>query len=163
MRLIRRNIITLREAEKLIEKYYEGETSVDEENQLRTFLAQSNVTEQFEAEKAIFGYFEHKKSKKQFTLQPYRRWMAVAAVLAGVIISVSTFQRAGNTNYAFVDGEKITEIQTVKSLAYMTMVSLVSDNNEVEDGLDNLRNDEMIKNQLDEFSGIELLQKNNRK
>ena len=61
MKLNRRNIITVDEAEKLIEKYYEGETTVAEENQLRTFLAQSNIHSQFEAEKAIFGYYESKK------------------------------------------------------------------------------------------------------
>ena len=156
MRLYRRNIITLQEAEKLIEKYYEGETTVDEENQLRTFLAQSNVPERFEAEKAIFGYFERKKSKKQFTLQPYLRWMEVAAVVAGVIISVSIFQRAGNTNYAYVDGKKITDMQTIKSLAHSTIINVASDNNEVKQGLDNLKNNEIIKTQLDVFPGIEL-------
>ena len=61
MKLNRRNIITVQKAEKLMEKYYEGSTTVAEENQLRTFLAQSNVPPQFEAEKTIFGYYESKK------------------------------------------------------------------------------------------------------
>ena len=156
MRLNKRNIITDQEAEKLIEKYYEGETTVDEENQLRTYLAQSNVPDRFEPEKAIFGYFESKKPKKRFILQPYLRWMEVAAVVAGVIISVSLFQRAGNTNYAYVDGKKITDMQTIKSLAHSTIINVVSDNNEVKQGLDNIKNNEMIKTQLDVFSGIEL-------
>ena len=156
MKLNKRNIITDQEAEKLIEKYYEGETTVDEENQLRTYLAQSNVPDRFEPEKAIFGYFESKKPKKRFILQPYLRWMEVAAVVAGVIISVSLFQRAGNTNYAYVDGKKITDMQTIKSLAHSTIINVVSDNNEVKQGLDNIKNNEMIKTQLDVFSGIEL-------
>ena len=155
MKLIRRNIITVDEAEKLMEKYYEGSTTVAEENQLRTFLAQSNVPPQFEAEKTIFGYYESKKDRKNFRLQPYLRWAAAAVITAGVIISVSIFQASGKTNYAYINGVKITDTQEIISLAHST-INYVSDNNEVEDGLDNLKNDETIKNQLDAFSEIEL-------
>ena len=155
MKLIRRDIITVDEAEKLIEKYYEGETTVAEENQLRTFLAQSNVPPQFEAEKAIFGYYESKKARKHFRLQPYLRLAAAAVIAAGVIIPVSIFQASGKTNYAYINGVKITDTQEIISLA-QTTINYVSDNNEVEDGLDNLKNDETIKTQLDAFSEIEL-------
>ena len=155
MKLIRRNIITVDEAEKLMEKYYEGSTTVAEENQLRTFLAQSNVPPQFEAEKTIFGYYESKKDRKNFRLQPYLRWAAAAVIAAGVIIPVSIFQASGKTNYAYINGVKITNTQEIISLA-QTTINYVSDNNEVEDGLDNLMNDETIKTQLDAFSEIEL-------
>ena len=155
MKLIRRNIITVDEAEKLMEKYYEGSTTVAEENQLRTFLAQSNVPPQFEAEKTIFGYYESKKDRKNFRLQPYLRWAAAAVIAAGVIIPVSIFQASGKTNYAYINGVKTTNTQEIISLA-QTTINFVSDNNEVEDGLDNLKNDETIKNQLDAFSEIEL-------
>ncbi|MEZ7867583.1 MAG: hypothetical protein QMB37_09055 [Paludibacteraceae bacterium] len=155
MKLIRRNIITIQEAEKLMEKYYEGSTTVAEENQLRTFLAQSNVPPQFEAEKTIFGYYESKKDRKNFRLQPYLRWAAAAVITAGVIIPVSIFQASGKTNYAYINGVKITDTQEIISLAHST-INYVSDNNEVEDGLDNLKNDETIKSQLDAFSEIEL-------
>ena len=150
MKLIRRDIITVDEAEKLMEKYYEGSTTVAEENQLRTFLAQSNVPPQFEAEKAIFGYYESKKGRKHFRLQPYLRWAAAAVIAAGVIIPVSIFQASGKTNYAYINGVKITDTQEIISLAHST-INYVSDNNEVEDGLDNLKNDETIKNQLESF------------
>ena len=155
MKLIRRNIITVDEAEKLMEKYYEGSTTVAEENQLRTFLAQSNVPPQFEAEKTIFGYYESKKDRKNFRLQPYLRWAAAAVIAAGIIIPVSIFQASGKTNYAYINGVKITDTQEIISLAHST-INYVSDNNEVEDGLDNLKNDETIKNQLESFSEIEL-------
>ena len=155
MKLIKRDIITVDEAEKLMEKYYEGSTTVAEENQLRTFLAQSNVPPQFEAEKTIFGYYESKKDRKNFRLQPYLRWAAAAVITAGVIIPVSIFQASGKTSYAYINGVRITNTQEIISLA-QTTINYVSDNNEVEDGLDNLKNDETIKNQLDAFSEIEL-------
>ena len=155
MKLIKRDIITVDEAEKLMEKYYEGSTTVAEENQLRTFLAQSKVPPQFEAEKAIFGYYESNKDRKNFRLQPYLRWAAAAVITAGVIIPVSIFQASGKTNYAYINGVKTTNTQEIISLAHTT-INFVSDNNEVEDGLDNLKNDETIKNQLDAFSEIEL-------
>ena len=155
MKLIKRDIITVDEAEKLMEKYYEGSTTVAEENLLRTFLAQSNVPLQFEAEKAIFGYYESKKARKHLRLQPYLRWAAAAVIAAGVIIPVSIFQASGKTSYAYINGVRITNTQEIISLA-QTTINYVSDNNEVEDGLDNLKNDETIKNQLDAFSEIEL-------
>lgn len=68
MKITKRNNISLQEAEKLIERYYEGETSVAEENLLCEYLSGKNVPARFEAEKAILGYFASEKRRKAFGL-----------------------------------------------------------------------------------------------
>lgn len=45
------------EVKKLLEKYYEGDSSVDEEIILKEFFSRDEVPEELEAEKDIFCYF----------------------------------------------------------------------------------------------------------
>lgn len=46
------------ELKKLIEKFYEGETTVEEERLLRAFFSGNDVPAGYDAEKAIFGLFQ---------------------------------------------------------------------------------------------------------
>lgn len=157
MKLLKRNIITIQEVEKLIEKYYEGETSVAEEQQIREFLAGKNVPAQFEAEKAIFGYFESEKQKKPVRFTPnFLKWSAVASVVAvAVFIAVLFTNQPVSTGYAYVDGRKITNKEVIRSLALTTVSQLATANNELEVGLENIQPNEVIERQLDAFAGIE--------
>lgn len=45
------------ELNSLLEKYYSGESTDDDEKFLRAFFSGSDIPEGYEAEKAIFGYF----------------------------------------------------------------------------------------------------------
>jgi hypothetical protein len=45
------------ELKRLVEKYYNGESTEEEENTLRDFFNTNNVPEGYEAEKEIFSYF----------------------------------------------------------------------------------------------------------
>lgn len=45
------------ELNRLLEKYYSGESTVEEEEALKTFFTEADTTEGYEAEKAIFGYY----------------------------------------------------------------------------------------------------------
>lgn len=140
---LKKNNLTFRQADELIEKYYEGKTSCCEEDLLRKFFLQSNLPSTYDAEKAIFGYFQPEKSiqKKSFTLKPLYRSIAVAAAVALVIVSVYKFNPAPK-NYAYVDGKKITNMERVKSLANSSLTDVSSENNVVEE-------------QLEQFSDIE--------
>jgi len=59
-----RKLINIQEAATLVNKYYEGYTSGEEEKLLYTFLSQKNLPKQFEADKAILGYFASRKKKR---------------------------------------------------------------------------------------------------
>jgi len=81
--------------EKLLEKYFEANTTVAEEETLRKYYAQESVATHLEQYAPMFQYFSHAKEER-FTKQvPIKtnarkhifRWVAVAAVavlLAGV-------------------------------------------------------------------------------
>ncbi len=157
MKKIKHTLITHQEAEKLIVKYYEGGTSVTEERQLQEFLSQKNLPAQFEAEKAMFGYFESEKpTKKRIQLPRNFKWMASAAVVAGIaFLSVIFINKPAESNYAYINGVKTTDLQMIKTLAQSTVYSLAEENTELESDLKNIRENNVIDNQLDVFSGIE--------
>lgn len=149
-------VISNTQADKLLEKYYEGKTSVKEENQLRTFLTQPDIPERFDADRDIFGYFERKKVK-QTMLLPYNfKWAAAVAVIAVVISGGLFFYRNPATvSYAYIDGEKTTDENTVKSLAFDSFSNIASENNEIENNLNSIQNKGLIENQLELFSEID--------
>ena len=144
------------EAERLIEKYYEGETSVAEENLLREFLAPKDVPAQFEAEKAIFGYFEGKKQTIAVRFMPdYMKWVASAVAVVAICMGVLFSNQPSAVNYAYVDGKKITNKKQIRVLAQKTVSNLATINEELEIGLENIQSNQIIEGQLDVFSGIE--------
>jgi hypothetical protein len=49
--------MTTEELNRLLAKYYSGESSEEEESLLRSFFNGDNIPEGFEAEKKIFGYY----------------------------------------------------------------------------------------------------------
>lgn len=155
MKILKRNIISLQEAEKLIEKYYEGETSVSEENLLCEYFSGKNVPAKFEAEKAIFGYFANEKEKKFVKLRPYAlKWVSSIAAVAAIFLSI-LFNLPSATSYAYVDGKKITNKKKIIVLAQTTVGNLVSEMDDVEKGLENIQFGQEIESQLDVFAGVD--------
>ena len=72
--------------EKLVDKYFEAETSVQEEQELQAYFSQDNVAPHLEGYQPMFQHFSNLK-EEQFTrnvpLQPrknYLKWISVAAV-----------------------------------------------------------------------------------
>ena len=158
MKILKRNIISLKEAEKLIEKYYEGETTVAEENLLRKYLSGKNVPAQFETEKAILDYFASEKEKKSVRLVPNTvKWIASVAAAAIVVIFLSILfnNPSSATSYAYEDGKKITDKNEIRALAQIAVGNLVSGTDEVEEGLENIQLGQTIESQLDDFAGVE--------
>jgi len=155
MKIRMKHTINSIEADRLIEKYYEGMTTVEEEKRLQDFLSRPGLPERYRPEQAIFGYFFQKKQKKDFSIFPYIRWASVAALIVFTVFSLKTLTTQNQTNYAFVDGERITDIQEVKSQAMSSLRNISSDNDEVDEGLKNLNGNKLMEQQLDVFSGLE--------
>lgn len=143
------------EADRLIERYYEGLTTVEEEKQLRCFLSQPNLPERFEPEQAILGYFNHKKQKTQFYLLPTIRWASAAAVVALIVVSSQLLVIGRQSNYAYIDGKKTTDVREIKSQALASLSDISSSKDEVTEGLKSINGNELIQQQLDVFSGLE--------
>jgi hypothetical protein len=71
--------------EALLEKYFGGETSVAEENELKDYFSSPNVAEHLEQYRPLFGYFAEAKKQKlthQVSLTSKKRkvtWLSIAA------------------------------------------------------------------------------------
>jgi len=142
-----RKLIKIQEAEDLINKYYEGDTSVREEKLLYTFLSQKNLPEQFEADKVILGYFASHKKKRNIRVIPLLRWTSIAASLIIGIIIINSIMPTGKPNsFAYVDGEKVTNIERIKEKAFASIHSW----NKSESNT-NLDTEELIIQQLQLF------------
>lgn len=87
--------------EILIEKYFQGETSIAEENELKNYFTSTNVAQHLEHYKPIFGYVslaKEQKFKQEIPLQSKKRnaaWLSIAASVV-VLLGIGTY---GYFNY----------------------------------------------------------------
>ncbi|MBR9756578.1 MAG: hypothetical protein GYB39_00710 [Algicola sp.] len=115
----------LNKINKLLEKYDNGTTTLQEEQQLKRYFSQETVPPHLESYKAMFAYFSANE-KEQFTkdvpLTPkrnntfYFKWISVAAVavlLIGVFFKSNVFVQEDLGTY---DDPEMAYNEVVKSL-----------------------------------------------
>lgn len=110
--------------DRLIEKYFSGETSIAEEKQLKNYFSKSDVAPHLEQYRAIFGYFSQAKDE-QFTktvpLKPGKRtyvaWISVAASVA-LLFGLITFlnQQPKEQNLGTFDNPEMAYKETQRAL-----------------------------------------------
>ena len=147
-------LMSFDEADRLIERYYDGITSGEEEKRLQAFLSQARLPERYAPEQAIFGYFGSQKTQKSVLLRSVLGWASGAAALLVLAIGIQLLlQPASAANYAYVDGHKITNMKAVKTQALSSIENVTNGDNEVKQSLDNVSDQRLIEQQLDVFSG----------
>jgi len=122
--------------EKLIDKYFEGETSIAEENELKVYFSSSDVAQHLKQYQPIFGYFSQAK-EQQFTQEiplltksrdkkrSIVMWLSIAASVV-VMLGVGTFMYfESNKSEQFVactpeDNPELALEQTQKALALVS-------------------------------------------
>ncbi|WP_298306555.1 hypothetical protein [Flavobacterium sp.] len=118
--------------ENLIDKYFEGETSIAEENELKVYFSSTDVAQHLKQYQTIFGYFSQAK-EQQFTqeipLQTKKRnvvlWLSIAASVV-VMLGVGTMMYFNNDKEEqFVactpeDNPELALQQTEKALALIS-------------------------------------------
>lgn len=91
--------------EALLEKYFEGETSITEENELKNYFSSPDVAPDLEQYKPLFGYFADAKKEnfeKNVPLISRKQkvaWLSIAASIA-VLIGIGSYA------YFNIDKEK---------------------------------------------------------
>ena len=81
--------MALNNIEQLLEKYFEGETSIDEEQALKDYFNSENVAPHLEMHKPLFGYFSVAKndvSNKTTSLQTTKRYRIVGIGIAASLL-----------------------------------------------------------------------------
>jgi hypothetical protein len=83
--------------EILLEKYFEGETTIAEENELKNYFSSSDVAQHLEHYRGMFGYFSAAKEQKfeqelplKTTTQKKVAWLSIAASVV-VLLGLFTF------------------------------------------------------------------------
>ncbi|TDP60947.1 hypothetical protein [Flavobacterium dankookense] len=117
--------------EKLIEKYFEGETSSAEEKELKDYFSSSDVAQHLEHYQPLFGYFSQAK-QEQFTAtiplhtkkQTKVVWLSVAASLV-VMLAVGVFAYQGTSepkhqDLGVIEDPEIAFRETQKALALIS-------------------------------------------
>lgn len=91
--------------EDLLEKYFQGETSIAEEKELKNYFSSPNVAQHLEQYKPMFGYFSQVKEQKSTQTIPLKTkkrnvaWLSVAASVV-VLLGVGTYFYVSEKNAA---------------------------------------------------------------
>jgi hypothetical protein len=117
--------------EKILEKYFEAETSIAEEKELKDYFASPDVAQHLEQYKPIFGYAVQAR-QEQFTatipLKTKKRtsvvWLSVAAsvaVLLGVgLFTLNTYDQPKSNDLGTYDDPEVAFRETQKALAMIS-------------------------------------------
>ncbi|NDV59384.1 hypothetical protein [Bacteroides sp. 519] len=111
----------------LINKYFEGETSCEEERELRTFFAKGDVPEHLQVYRPLFAYINeevklHKKknSKKSFVNKHILYTISGVAACLLVILGGNTIHKhfiMQPENYVMIDGKRYTDTDMIREHA----------------------------------------------
>ena len=89
--------MALDKTENLIEKYFNGETSIAEENELKSYFSSTDVAQHLQQYQPVFGYFVQAKTeqfKATISIQNKKRkrivWLSIAASVV-VMLGIGTF------------------------------------------------------------------------
>lgn len=132
----------MKKIDELIEGYFEGTLSRDEETALKVFLAsEEGQGPEYDEVRAVMGYFAAGRSVEILRSRPlpqndrkvWRRILAIAASMAIIItLGVSIYNR-NNVCVSFVGGQKITDKEVVMNDVDNILADLLSDRTDMEE------------------------------
>ncbi|WP_306354217.1 hypothetical protein [Flavobacterium sp. '19STA2R22 D10 B1'] len=114
--------------EELLEKYFQGMTSIAEEKELKNYFSGLDVAPHLEEYKAMFGYFNVAKEQKfeqEVPLQTRKRkvaWLSIAAtivVMLGVFTVYNNYNKPSQDLGTFNDPEEAFQ-ETQKALSLLS-------------------------------------------
>ncbi|MDT8413913.1 MAG: hypothetical protein RQ735_00930 [Flavobacteriaceae bacterium] len=86
---------------KLLEKYFEAETTTAEEAQLKRYFSQTDIADEHLPYQPMFAHFNAQKTtespawKPIVKQKPLRKWLSIAASLA-IVVSAGIWQQQNN-------------------------------------------------------------------
>lgn len=167
----------MKHIDELLERYFEGETSAEDEHRLRTFFASDDVPEHLAAYKPLFAYFDEEIIRMETDMHPEeieiliernsgRTRKAVLYLLSGVaacFLALLGLSRLlypvdpcfCSDNYVVINGRCYTDIHKVRSLAFEALQEVATPANEYFPETDKDEAERrLIDNQLKELGSI---------
>ena len=132
----------MKNIEELLERYFEGQTSAEEEAMLRRFFVSGDVPENLAMYKPLFAYFDeeikktevandneslHKNENKRTPASKrITLWLSGAAACAAIFIGTLTLtpqsgKCIGEGDYVIIDGRCYTDAKTIRSATLNTL------------------------------------------
>lgn len=124
--------ITSCQADTLLERYYEGLTSKEEEDLLRDFLTSCNVDERhYKADKAVWGFIETGRmyDKRSRKFRQYRMYGVAASLLLVLGWGIGSLLLPDSECVAYVNGKQCSDDATV--VVYMRQTFWEASQNDV--------------------------------
>ncbi|MDR1403446.1 MAG: hypothetical protein LBJ60_07080 [Tannerellaceae bacterium] len=149
----------------LLDKYFEGETSADEERRIRTFFASGKTPRRLDVYKPMFAYFDEEIRKKRAKSKPPTKrrilyGMLAAAASLVLLLGIKRFLFVPDPcfcseSYVVINGRCYTDIQKVKELAFVALQEVATPAKTYFPEEDTDAPDrKLIENQLKELSSI---------
>lgn len=161
--------------DELLDLYFTGQTSLEQEQELKDYFKSGEVTEAHAPYAALFGAFEAEaavtmplkeevvKPVKRFSLR--RMYMAGSGIAAAVIITFWLFTApAVEGDYAIVNGQRIDNAEFAQQLAMEKFVKLnqtmersvepLDKLEDVRENIQSIKTFDRVQNKLDEYKNI---------
>ena len=147
------------EIELLLERYFEGLTTTEEETTLRRFFTSDEVPEKMQMYKPLFVYFDAEiktsKTARHRSHKSYIFWLSGVAACAAIFIGsfIVSSQRTGcplDGNYVMIDGRCYTDETIIRFATRSSLQSILEDGYTTSDDKP-VNFTEMIESQLKDF------------
>lgn len=115
--------------DELLNRYFDGDTTCEEEREIKRFFREENIPEEFEVYRPIFAFIEeetkqHSKpaEEENESFKRGRRYFihTLSSIAAGllIILSIAGIKHIHQPdNYVIIDGYKSTDIQLAREQA----------------------------------------------
>ncbi len=143
--------VSAEDIDRLLERYYEGLTSTEEESLLRTWLSRPDIPSRFEADKALFGFFAEQRSRtvKKGNVLRIATWFSAAAAILAFLLVTGNVYNSDTNDYVLIQGKKYTNLTLAKKKALSTLSLLNEPQDEVSKSASLLNEgDNLIQEQL---------------
>jgi len=134
------------EIQRLLDRYLDGETSSQEELQLRQYFSETQlVPQKWYAYKALFAWEERESAtiRQKLAHRHSHRRLAIAASLAALLLvgaGILLLNKQDNpTNYAVIDGHITTDLSVVKQEAEQALMMVTTTEEETFDALNTIQ------------------------
>lgn len=116
--------------DRLLDKYFEGQTSLKEEEILRDYFSRKDVDSRHEIYRPMFSFFIEERER----LKPRRKkpniyyWIGAAACIAILITAGIKFQTNSATNKSimYIDGKKVSNEKTIGEHALKSVINVTN-------------------------------------
>ncbi len=132
--------------EELVDRYFEGETSCEEERELRRFFNNERVPEHLEAYRPLFAYIEQEvkayREERNHTAKATSRFRRFNYIISGVaavvllligIAGINRYLHDTPGNYVIIDGKQYTDDNIVREQALAAFRDIRTTEDEVLD------------------------------